>query len=451
LTWLGACVNARVCECAWLQVDQLGGTLSHLHRVWRYGDASRGEEERKLIDQQGSRIVACLLKVLPIPSHPIRHITSHRISPHLVSPHLTLSYRIAPHLVSRHRTSSHAVPPSRPQGVSIGTEVSESCRHAAIAAVETLAVCYADELAPNNELAITALLTHAFGVLTNLARGRPRDATAAAASAVAFLSRNGSALAERLVDLFKEWVRPHVHHAPSPSCTLQPLPRTLTLALLTVALAPNSHRKSALGKSATAHMPLPMCAHCPARVLALYEVTWPADTWRWMARGTMDGTWCVMARGRWSLGWRRPTRPTPPPPPPRSRIRRARRAPKTRASAPPRWAPRRHPSSTGVAVPDYDRTAPSLVPPPGTHRPSPTPRPRSTLAGSRGGSLGASGFAIAAGGVGEKGERVLGAGAGAGAPSGVGVGGGSVGSGGASARELAEEVPGADRTSALLA
>ena len=88
--------------------------------------------------------------------------------------------------------------------VSIGSEVSDATRRLGVRCVETLAVCYADGLAPNNELSITLLLVHSLSAMSHLVRGRPRDAAAAAASAVAFLQRNGSALAERLGDVFKE-------------------------------------------------------------------------------------------------------------------------------------------------------------------------------------------------------------------------------------------------------
>ena len=90
------------------------------------------------------------------------------------------------------------------KSLSVSAEVSEACRHTTLSLVETLAVCYADELVPNNELAISSLLVHALAVMSHLSRARRADAAHAASAAVAFLQRNGSALAERLVDLFKE-------------------------------------------------------------------------------------------------------------------------------------------------------------------------------------------------------------------------------------------------------
>ena len=120
--------------------------MAHLTPLWRHGDAERGSTSR--LDQA---IISPLLK-----------------------------------------------------SATVSAEVSDVCRHTALTVVETLAVCYADELVPNNELAITSLLVHALGVMSCLARGRKADAANAAASAAAFLQRNGSALTERLIEYLKE-------------------------------------------------------------------------------------------------------------------------------------------------------------------------------------------------------------------------------------------------------
>ena len=90
------------------------------------------------------------------------------------------------------------------KGVTIGAEVSEACRASSLSCVETFAVCYADHLPPNNELAMTSLLVHALGVLSHNAANSPREAANAAKAASLFLQRNGSAIAERLVELFNK-------------------------------------------------------------------------------------------------------------------------------------------------------------------------------------------------------------------------------------------------------
>lgn len=51
------------------------------------------------------------------------------------------------------------------KGVSVGTEVSDECRLCALAVIESLAVCYAESLPPNNRLSILVLFAHSLGVL----------------------------------------------------------------------------------------------------------------------------------------------------------------------------------------------------------------------------------------------------------------------------------------------
>ena len=113
------------------------------------------------------------------------------------------------------------------KGVSVGSEVSLECRRETLHMIETLAVCYADEIAPTNTLAIASLLGHALAVMLALPSNAVLAATGhsygvehghlhspptalgigaqeAAGDALHFLERNGSASFERLVDLFTE-------------------------------------------------------------------------------------------------------------------------------------------------------------------------------------------------------------------------------------------------------
>ena len=126
---------------------------------------SRAEAAR-LDARLDERIAANLLKVPPPPHHLIT-----RAHARLASPLCAL------------------------QAVSVGSEVSAACRATALELIETLAVCYADRLPPNNQLTITVLFSHALGVM--------RGSNGAALAAHRFLERHGSALAERLSDLFK--------------------------------------------------------------------------------------------------------------------------------------------------------------------------------------------------------------------------------------------------------
>jgi len=93
------------------------------------------------------------------------------------------------------------------KGVSIGVEVSEECRNCALRVVESLAVCYADSLPPNNRLAILVLFAHTLGVML--------DTPAAAVRAKVFLERCGSALTERLTELFASVALERAKHADS--------------------------------------------------------------------------------------------------------------------------------------------------------------------------------------------------------------------------------------------
>jgi len=76
-----------------------------------------------------------------------------------------------------------------------GEEASAECRATTLLALETLAEDYSDLMPPNNRLVIAVLFCHTLAVMLGQADAAPR--------AAAFLERCGSALAERLLDLFR--------------------------------------------------------------------------------------------------------------------------------------------------------------------------------------------------------------------------------------------------------
>lgn len=51
------------------------------------------------------------------------------------------------------------------KGVSVGTEVSDESRSSALRVIESLAICYAERLPPNNRLSILVLFAHTLGVI----------------------------------------------------------------------------------------------------------------------------------------------------------------------------------------------------------------------------------------------------------------------------------------------
>lgn len=81
-----------------------------------------------------------------------------------------------------------------------GEEASPSCRGITLLALETLAEVYSDLMPPNNRLVIAVLFSHTLALIIGAADAAPR--------AAAFLERCGSALAERLLDLFRSTILP---------------------------------------------------------------------------------------------------------------------------------------------------------------------------------------------------------------------------------------------------
>jgi hypothetical protein len=81
-----------------------------------------------------------------------------------------------------------------------GEEASPSCRETTLLALETLAEVYSDLMPPNNRLVIAVLFCHTQAVMLGASDAAPR--------AAAFLERCGSALAERLLDLFRSTILP---------------------------------------------------------------------------------------------------------------------------------------------------------------------------------------------------------------------------------------------------
>ena len=101
------------------------------------------------------------------------------------------------------------------KGLNVDPSVSDGCHGVVLRLTEALAICYADTLPPQNEITISVLLVHALRVIS---RGAPRghattqhqrqalrEAANSARAAAAFLTANGSALTERLLDLFHKW------------------------------------------------------------------------------------------------------------------------------------------------------------------------------------------------------------------------------------------------------
>jgi len=81
-----------------------------------------------------------------------------------------------------------------------GEHASAPCRATALLALETLAEDYADLMPPNNRLVVAVLFSHTLAVMLGQSDAAPR--------AAAFLERCGSALAERLLDLFRSTTLP---------------------------------------------------------------------------------------------------------------------------------------------------------------------------------------------------------------------------------------------------